>query len=95
MEKRIQLQHPEGKKAPSMESVKYEVLRKAILAFLKTTGPSAHTDMLHGIVTDFQKRKVVWEGSLEWSMEWVKLDLEAKKEIKRTNDTPPSIFEVA
>jgi len=34
----------------------------------------------------------VFEGSVEWHMEWVKLDLEARKLIIRTCDDAPVKF---
>ncbi len=82
----IQLKHPSGKKAVSMDKKKYETLEKSILNHLKTKGESTHAYILQGITQDFKKHKIKFEGSLGWHMEWVKLDLEARKEIKRISD---------
>ena len=84
MDKKIQLKHPSNKKAVSMNKLKYDPLKKAVLSFLKTHGESTHSEMLESITESFKKNKTVFEGSIEWHMEWVKLDLEARKEIKRT-----------
>jgi hypothetical protein len=88
----IQLKHPTGKKAVSMDKNKYDSLEKSILNHLKTKGESTHADILQGITQDYKKNKIKFEGSLGWHMEWVKLDMEARKEIKRISDKSPIKF---
>ena len=88
----IQLKHPTGKKAVRMDKNKYDSLEKSILNHLKTKGESTHADILQGITQDFKKSKINFEGSLGWHMEWVKLDMEARKEIKRISDKSPIKF---
>lgn len=90
----IQLKHPTGKKAMSMDLDKYEILKKVLLNCLHTKGELTHTEILQIITEDFIKNKTKFEGSLEWHFEWVKLDLEARKEIKRTGNKPPIKFSV-
>lgn len=92
MDKKIQLKHPSNKKAVSMNKLKYDPLKKAVLSFLKTHGESTHSEILESVTETFKKNKTVFEGSIEWHMEWVKLDLEARKEIKRTADKSPIKF---
>jgi hypothetical protein len=92
MEQKMQLKHPAGKKAVSMDKEKYDNLKKALLNRLKTKGESTHTEILQTITEDFKKNKIKFEGSIEWHMEWVKLDLEARKEIKRIGDKLPVKF---
>ena len=94
METKIQLRHPAGKKAVSMDKGKYDALKKVILNHLMTKGASTHSEILQAITEDFQKNKIKFEGSVEWHMEWVKLDLEARKEIKRTEDKTSLKFAV-
>ena len=88
----IQLKHPAGKKAVSMDKGKYNTLKKALLNRLKTKGGSTHAEILQAIAEDFKKNKIKFAGSIEWHMEWVKLDLEARKEIKRISDKSPVKF---
>ena len=88
----IQLKHPVGKRAISMDKNKYDSLKRSLLNHLKLNGESAHGDILQGITQDFKKNKIRFEGSVEWHMEWVKLDMEAKKEIKRISDKSPIKF---
>ncbi len=86
METRIQLTHPAGKKAVSMDKDKYKTLRKLLLKQLKAKGELTHKEILQAIAEEFTKTNTKFKGSIEWHMEWVKLDLEARKEIKRNGD---------
>ena len=95
MEQKIQLQHPVGKKAISMDTEKYELLKKTILNGLKKEGALSHKEMFKVISESFKKNRTKFVGSVEWHMEWVKLDLEARKEIKRVADTSPIKFKLA
>ena len=92
MEQKIQLKHPAGKKAISMDKGKYDAMRKAILNLLKTKGESTHTQMLKPITEDLKSNNIKFEGSVEWHLEWVKLDLEASKKIMRIGDGSPVKF---
>jgi hypothetical protein len=83
MGEKIQLKHPSGKKAINMDNEKYIILKKSILSCLKVKGELTHTEILHSIIEDFKLNNIKFEGSVEWHMEWVKLDLEANNEIKR------------
>ena len=94
MDQKIQLIHPDGKKAVSIDKEKYDVLRKAILSSLNK-GESTHSEILYSITEDFKKDKIRFEGSIEWYLEWVKLDLEARNEIKRVANKPAVIFRLA
>ncbi len=95
MEQRIQLEHPVGKKAVSMTRGKYDVMRKTLLNLLKTKGELSHAEIKRAITEEFKKSKTKFEGSIEWHMEWVKLDLEAKNEIKRLGDKSSLKFTIA
>ena len=92
MEPTIQLKHPDGKKAVSMNKAKYDVLKKALLHHLKKKGESTHTEIWQTIAEDFKKDNIKFEGSVQWHMEWVKLDLEANKLIERVPATSPQKY---
>jgi hypothetical protein len=94
MEQKIQLRHPAGKKAISMDKEKYELLRKAVLSCLKKEGALTHKEMFKMISESFKKTKTKFVGSVQWHMEWVKLDLEARKEIKRVADSSSIKFKL-
>ena len=93
-EQKIQLEHPAGKKAIQMDAFKYEVLCQAILGHLGNVDESTHTGILQAINEYFIRNKISFEGSLEWHMEWVKLDLEAKKKIRRFVGKSPITFAI-
>jgi len=95
MEQKIQLKHPAGKKAVSMDKSKYDNLKKAMLHCLKTKGEASHTEILKTVTEIFKKNKTKFEGSIEWHLEWVKLDLEAKREIKKHTDKTPIKYTIA
>lgn len=95
MEKKIKLQHPAGKKAVSMDKEKYDIIEKSLLNGLKTDGVLSHKDMLRVLTEDFKNNEQGFEGSIEWHMEWVKLDLEARKKITRIADTAPIKFRLS
>lgn len=92
MSQKIQLMHPAGKKAVRIDKEKYDLLRKSIAICLKTNGESTHEEISQRITEDFKKNKIHFEGSLDWYLEWVKLDMEARKEIKRSSGKSPARF---
>ena len=86
METKLQLKHPAAKKAISMDKSRYEMLRNSLLHCLSTKGDLTHKEIVKSISEDFKKKNQTFDGSLEWNLEWVKLDMEAKNEIKRTEE---------
>lgn len=88
MTERIQLKHPAGKHAVTMDKYKYETLKKGILTSLQKEGALTHTELVQAVSAYFIKNKIKFEGSLEWYLESVKLDLEANKIIERNSVKP-------
>jgi hypothetical protein len=82
METKIKLLHPAGKNAFRIDAGKYKVMSHAIMHCLKKHAVG-HKELLDAINAYFKKDKIKFEGSVEWYMEGVKLDLEAKKIVKR------------
>lgn len=66
-----------------MDKSKYEILSQSIFRCLKNK-PLTHKELLEAIVVDFKKQKIKFDGSIEWYMESVKLDMEANKLLCRT-----------
>ena len=93
METKIQLSHPAGKKAVRMDKSKYDILSKAIFLCLKNRSLT-HAELLEAIIADFKKNKIRFDGSIEWYMESVKLDLEANKLIHRIKDKSQLKFQI-
>ena len=83
MEQKIQLRHPAGKHADRMYKGKYDTIKKALMASLKKWGELTHTELLLAITENFSSNKIKFDGSVEWHMQSVKLDLEANNIIER------------
>lgn len=92
MEEKIQLQHPGGKNAVSMDRVRYDLLKNALLNHLKKKGESTHTELWQAVTKDFKTNKINFNGSVQWHTQWVKLDLEANKIIERIPGTSPEKY---
>lgn len=70
MEK-IQLIHPEGKKAPAMDPTRYAVLRSSFLACLAQLQPAPFQELLQAVAADLEKQQVKIDGrKLEWHLFW-------------------------
>jgi len=95
MEQKIQLKHPAGKKAVRMNKEKYDVIAESVLNCLQLKGELTHTEILKELTDDFKKNRTLFEGSIEWHLEWVKLDLEAGKKISRLAETTPIKFKLS
>jgi hypothetical protein len=92
MNDKIQLKHPQGKKPISMSKEKYDLLKPALLQCLRAQGKATFGELSSAIAKDFKSRKQPFEGSLPWHLEWVKLDLEARKAIRRVPRTSPQEY---
>lgn len=95
MEKKIQLTHPQGKKAVSMAPDKYNLLKGALLNCLKSGGELTHTEIGQVVAEELKNNKVKFDGNVNWHLEWVKLDLEANGIIERVPQTSPQKYIIA
>lgn len=84
MEGKILTKHPAGKSGRNISWQKYETVKRTILAALKNE-ELTHTELFNKLNKNLKDR---FEGSIDWYSETVKLDLEARKIIKRTSDKP-------
>lgn len=92
MDHKVQLKHPQGKKPISMSKEKYDLLKQAMLNCLHAQGKATFKEMVIGIEKDFKRNRTKFQGSLPWHVEWMKLDLEARKVIKRVASTSPQQY---
>jgi hypothetical protein len=83
-EEKILTKHPQGKRGRNISRQTYETLKAAIVTALQNK-ELTHTELFERL-NKHLKGKV--EGSISWYGETVKLDLEAKKIIARTNSKP-------
>jgi hypothetical protein len=86
MEDRILTLHPQGKQGVNISKQKYDDVRQAIVDALRTHGELTFTEPTekarHQLADSFQ-------GSVNWYVTTVKLDLEAKGIIERIPGNTP------
>ena len=92
MDKRFPAFHPNpAGKETRIEKSKYDLMRDAILEVLKGRGPT--TFMKLNLAVE-EKLKGRFEGSIPWYFVTVKLDLEARGEIRRVPKSKPQMIEM-
>lgn len=85
MVQRTLTRHPGDKAGVNIDREKYDTIKKAILDELKS-GEMTFSDLTKNIKRKLQKN---FEGSIPWYVVTVKLDLEARKLIKRLSGSGP------
>jgi hypothetical protein len=81
---KILTKHPLGKSGKNIDKDKYETLKKTILAALRGK-ELTHAELFERLDRNLKGK---FEGNISWYGETVKLDLEARKLIKRTSTKP-------
>ena len=71
--------------------VQYEIIRKAIMAVLKTQKEITFMNLSRAVEKEVGKK---FEGSVLWYVTTVKLDLEARGEIKRVTNSRPQLVKL-
>ncbi len=92
---KIQLTHPEGKKAIAMDKQKYDALKNSFLACLKIRKVAPFEKLLLDVQKDLAKKKITIVGKLAWNLFWVSLDLVAKKEIVKDRTSSPIQYSIS
>lgn len=80
----IQTRHPAGKSGRSISREKYDAVRDAMVAALRG-GELTHAELMSALQTKLKKS---FDGNISWYGETVKLDLEARKTLERTDTRP-------
>jgi hypothetical protein len=84
-ENKIQTLHPEAGKVNKVISIeKYEMMKTAILEILQVSNPT-HTELMEELYVRLNK---IFTGNVQWYGETLKLDLEARGMIQRSNSKP-------
>ena len=83
-ELKIFTKHPRGKSGKSISKDKYDAIKEAMLKVLK--GKELTHNELFNKIEQLLKRK--FDGNVSWYAETVKLDLEARKRLKRIDSKP-------
>lgn len=80
-EEKILTLHPdEDKQGVNISRSKYEMIRQAILNAIRSQGSVSYQGLVSLIDYNLRNR---FEGSIQWYVTTVKLDLEARGEIER------------
>lgn len=84
VEEKILTKHPQGKTGRNISRKNYETLKTAILSALRKK-ELTHTELFEQLNKSLKGK---FDGNISWYGETVKLDLEARKIIERTNSKP-------
>jgi hypothetical protein len=84
----IRTLHPEKKQGVNISREKYEIIRKAILATLRAQKEMSFMNLSHTVEKQVGS---TFNGSVMWYVTTVKLDLEARGEIKRVPHSRPQV----
>ena len=83
-EEKILTKHPLGKNGKNISRNNYEIIKQAVLEILEDK-ELTHTELFYQLN---KKLKDKFSRNISWYGETVKLDLEARNIIKRTNSKP-------
>ncbi len=88
MKERIRTLHPEKKPGVNISKEKYEVIRKAIMSTLRKQKEMTFMNLSRAVEKEVRGN---FDGSVTWYVTTVKLDLEARGEIKRVPNSRPQL----
>jgi intergrase/recombinase len=84
IEEKILTQHPLGKSGKNISKQKYETVKRAMAEALRNK-ELTHTDLMNQLNKSLKGK---FSDNVSWYAETVKLDLEARKIIERTESKP-------
>ena len=88
MKDTVRTLHPEKKQGVKISREKYDVIRKAILGVLRTKKEMTFMALARAVEKQLGDK---FEGSVMWYVTTVKLDLEARGEVKRVVHSRPQL----
>jgi uncharacterized protein DUF6958 len=91
MKDTIRTLHPEKKQGVKISKEKYEIIRKAILCVLETQKEITFMNLSRAVEKEVNGN---FEGSVTWYVTTVKLDLEARGQIKRVTNSRPQLVKL-
>jgi hypothetical protein len=92
MKDTIRTLHPEKKQGVNISKEKYEIIRKAIFTILRANKEITFTKLSNAVEKQVGNK---FEGSVMWYVTTVKLDLEARGEVKRVPNSRPQLVKLA
>ena len=91
MKNMIRTLHPEKKQGVNISKEKYDIIRKAILSTLNRQKEISFMNLSRAVE---QVVNGTFDGSVMWYVTTVKLDLEARGEIKRVPHSRPQLVKL-
>jgi hypothetical protein len=88
----IRTLHPEKKQGVNISREKYEIIRKSILCVLQEQRQMTFMKLSRAVEKEVNGN---FEGSVMWYVTTVKLDMEARGEIKRVPNSRPQLVRLA
>jgi len=92
MKDTIHTLHPQKKQGVKISKEKYEIIRKAILCVLQAEKEITFMNLSRAVEKQVNGN---FEGSVTWYVTTVKLDLEARGQIKRVTNSRPQLVKLA
>jgi hypothetical protein len=92
MKDMIRTLHPEKKQGVNISREKYEIIRKAILCVLEQKKEITFMNLSRAVEKEVNGN---FDGSVMWYVTTVKLDMEARGEIKRVTNSRPQLVKLA
>ncbi len=92
MKDKIRTLHPEKKQGVNISKEKYDIIRNAILCVLQTQKEITFMNLSRAVEKEVNGK---FDGSVTWYVTTVKLDMEARGEIKRVPSSRPQLVKLA
>lgn len=92
MKDTIRTLHPEKKQGVNISREKYELIHKAILSTLRKQKEITFMNLARAVEKEVNG---TFEGSVTWYVTTVKLDMEARGEVKRVLNSRPQLVKLA
>lgn len=92
MKDKIRTLHPEKKQGVNISKEKYDVIRNAILCVLSSHKEITFMNLSRAVEKEINGN---FDGSVTWYVTTVKLDMEARGEIKRVPSSRPQLVKLA
>ena len=92
MKTKIRTLHPEQKQGVNINKEKYDIIHEAILCVLREKKEITFMNLSRAVEKEVNGS---FDGSVTWYVTTVKLDMEARGEIKRVTNSRPQLVRLA
>ncbi len=91
MKDMVRTLHPEKKQGVNISREKYEIIRKAIISTLRKQKEMTFRNLSRAVAKEVDG---TFDGSVTWYVTTVKLDLEARGEVRRVPNSRPQVVKL-